>query len=193
MASNIRFPAELPIALRDSYSETYEQIHRATQFETGTVRRRARMRISPIQFGLNFTLSEEEFRVFDNWWQFTVLGGQNLFDIQLMDGDDIDPLLWYTVSVINGQYTLDVTQSYVFEVAFTVRCVNPPFLNRTSGTDELRGTCRMGMQSLLGNALIFTPLRGSASLGLNSISAISNLPPLRGTSMTYFIGRGRLS
>lgn len=192
MSSSIRFPADLPIPLRDSYSETFEEIHRNLAMEVGTARRRARMRTAPRRFSLSLTLSQAEFATFDSWWQFTILGGQREFDIQLLDEDDIDPLVWYTVHVVDGEYSLNVTQSFDYEVSFSVRAVGASFADRPSGTDTLRGYNLMGMQAVKGDLLVFTPYRGNTSIGITYARAVGNLQPLRGGASFYMLARGRL-
>lgn len=185
MSSSIRFPSDLPVPLRDTYSETFEQIHRSLDMEVGTARRRARMRTAPRRFSLSFILDQAEFSVFDYWWQNTILGGERQFDIQLLDEDDIDPLVWYTVNVVNGEYSLNVPQSFDYEVSFTVRAVGESFADRPVGTDTLSGYNSMGMRLITGNLLVFTPYRGNTALGMTAVSAVMGLPALRGTALFY--------
>lgn len=191
MATGIRFPANLPIPERDTYSETFEEIHRVTEMEVGTKRRRARMRTAPRRFNLSFVFSQAEFTVFDQWWQNTILGGERQFDIQLLDEDDADPLVWYTVNIVDGVYNLNVNNVLDYEVAFNVRAVGQSFADRPAGTDTLRGQSFMGMQLVRGDLLVFTPYRATTSIGITYARAVANLPPLRGATSFYMRGRAR--
>jgi len=193
MSSSISFPSDLPVPLRDTYSETFEEIHRSLDMEVGTARRRARMRTAPRRFSLSLVLDQVEFAVFDSWWQNTILGGERQFDIQLLDEDDVDPLVWYTVNVVDGEYSLNVTQSFDYEISFSVRAVGASFANRPVGTDTLQGYSLIGMRALPGNLLVFTPYRGAATLGITYARAVSNLPPLRGGASFYMLARGKLA
>lgn len=193
MPSSIRFPADLPIPLRDSYSESFEEIHRRLQMEAGTERRRARMRKAPRVFKLNLILDQVEYQVFDSWWQNTILGGELDFDIQLLNDDDANDLIWFTVSILGGEYSLNVTQSFDYEISFTVRAINDGFADRPSATNELRGSSSIGMKASTGQLLVYTPFSGAARLGLKSTKSIMNLPPLRGAVSFYLSAKARLT
>jgi hypothetical protein len=149
------------------------------------------MRKAPRRFNIAFVLSQTEFTIFDSWWQDGIQGGERKFDIQLLDEDDADDLIWYTVNVIGGVYDLNVTQAFDYEVSFEVRAVDEGFTDRPSGTDTLGGRLSMGMQQAHGNLLVFTPYIGSTSFGITYARAVPNLPPLRGSAGFYFRARAR--
>lgn len=191
MSSGIRFPVSLPVPLRDSYAESFEEIHRATEMEVGVSRRRARMRKAPRRFDIALSLSQAEFTVFDDWWHETILGGARSFDIQLLDSDDIDPLVWYTVWIVDGKYSLNVTQSFDYEVSFTVRTASEPFTDRPVGTDSLQGYASVGIRSAKLDLSVYTPVRGLANVGLTSATVKLNLQPMRGAANFGVVARAR--
>lgn len=193
MSSSISFPTDLPIPLRDSYSETFEEIHSASDMEVGPSRRRARMRRAPRQFGLNLSLSQAEFGIFDNWWQGTVSGSASTFDIRLLDEDDLLSLVWYTVTVVDGQYHLNVTPVADYEVSFKVRSILDSFVDRDSGTDTLQGQSKLGMRNVSGRILIYSPYAGRGSLGLRSATAEPAKFPMRGTTVLGMSARARFT
>ena len=194
MTTGIRFPSDLPLPDRSDYRETFEEIRRSLEMESGTQRRRNRMRAAPRRFDLSFQLTQNEFAAFDTWWQSTIRGGEREFDIQLQADDAGEALVWYTVRVVDGVYNAEVNERMEYRVTFTVRAVAEGFATRISGTDELRADLRIGLQSAKANALIYSPYRADTSVGVTYARAVFNLPPLRGATAVGLLQytRGRL-
>lgn len=195
MTTGIRYPATLPPPSRDAYAEEFEEIHRATEMEAGTRRKRARMRVAPRRFDVGAVLSQTQFAEFDRWWQDTIKGGEREFDIELLDDDDADALVWYTVRSVDGSYDLDVTETATYRVSFVVRAVGDSFATRPSGTDELEGRSTLGLTAAPGRLLVFTPFRALSAVGITGARSVFNLPPLQGRAEVGLLGftRGQLA
>lgn len=194
MPTGLRYPADLPPPDRDDYREAFEEIQRSLEMEAGTVRRRNRMRAAPRRFDLAIPLTQNEFALFDAWWQDTIKGGEREFDIQLLDDDAGGALVWYTVRVVDGVYSAEVGETMDYRVSFTVRAVGESFPTRAAGTDNLRSEITVGVQAAPGRILIFTPYRGNLAVGFTNARAVFSLPPLQGSSAVGLLSftRGRL-
>lgn len=190
MPTGVRFPAILPIPTRDGYSETYRESRSEVEMDSGLPRRRIRFRNPPKLIDLRWEFSQDEFHVFDYWWQVDIAGGSIEFDVQLLD-DDAD-VVWYTVSVV-GEYKAEVDPVMNWQVTLKVSARENHFGSiRESGTDELSGRSSVRLTGS-GNLLIPRTVRGVADIGLSARAQL-NPPPLRGAA---FFGlsnnpRGRL-
>lgn len=177
MPTGVRFPAILPIPTRDGYSETYRESRSEVEMDSGLPRRRIRFRNPPKLIDLRWEFSQDEFHVFDYWWQVDIAGGSIEFDVQLLDDDDV---VWYTVAVV-GEYKAEVDPVMNWQVTLKVSAKENHFGSiRESGTDELSGKSFVKLSGA-GNLLIPRTVRGNADLGLSAHAQL-NPPPLRGSA-----------
>lgn len=174
--SSISFPAQLSVPDRNGYTESFEDTRSAVEMEIGTVRRRNRFRKPPRLFDLQWTFTQAEFQVFDIWWQDTIKGGAEEFDIRLLDADKT--IVWYTVTV-REEYKAEVVNELEWRVTMQVKALAENFgQTRPAGTDTLAGVTRVGV-SAQGALLIARTLRGKTDLGVTATARFS-LPAMRG-------------
>lgn len=145
----------------------------------GPPRRRNLTRSVPRVFECTWTMSQDDFNLFDNWWQFSIKGGSLEFDIELSDDDS--GLTWYTVRAL-GEYKAEIIGEMMeWRVSMTLRAMGETFgTTRPAGTDELGGAGRAGITSAVGKALIYTPFRGSTSIGIRATVGRLDKPLLQG-------------
>jgi hypothetical protein len=167
MPTGIRYPFGLPVPDRDGYRETFEETRSVVDMESGTARRRNRMRRPARLFALRTTLSQQQFAVFDEFWQVHIKGSESEFDIQLAD-DDEAALVWYTVRATDGTYQATVTEAADYVVEWAVRAVADGFSVRDPGTALLRGSASIGIASAIAIQKARIALRGTASLGIKT-------------------------
>jgi hypothetical protein len=179
----------LPIPDREGYSDTFEDGRSVFEFQAGAVRRRNKYRKSPILVGVQWSLTQTEYTVFDTWHQFTIAGGALEFDIQLLDDDD--ELVWYTVRGI-GQFTyeiLDPQGPLCYCVKWQLRLMEESFgTDRPSGTDDLRGSASVGITTS-GAILVYTPIRGRAIIDVTAVNRFA--PVLFGRTTVGLTPRAR--
>ena len=128
---------------------------------------------------------------FDFWWQDTIKGGEEDFDIQLLNDDDT--LVWYTVHVLE-EYSADVTKTMDWLVSFKVRAKLDHFGTvRVSDTDQLMGAASIGVASATGALKVSTPFYGIGTVGVTAPAKFTVIG-LRGTNEVgmYWLPRGRL-
>ena len=191
MPSGIVFPLTLPVVSRPGHGDMFEEIRSSFEPEIGVSRRRNLMRKAPRIFDLQLDLSQAQFQEFDLWWQDTIKGGEQDFDIQLLNDDDT--LVWYTVHVLE-EYSADVTKTMDWLVSFKVRAKLDHFGSvRVSGTDEFSGTASIGLVSATGVLKVSTPFYGIGAIGVTA-TAKFNFTGLRGTNEVgmYWLPHGRL-
>lgn len=176
MATGIRFPSQLRVPDRNGYAEVYEDTRSAVEMEIGAVRRRNRHRKPPRLFDLQWTFNQDDFQVFDIWWQDTIAGGAKQFDIQLLDSDET--IVWYTVTA-KGEYRAEVVNELEWRVTMQVKALDDNFgTTRPTGTDELRGLLEAGVTAR-GTLLIARTVRGTTTVGVTATARFS-LPAMRG-------------
>lgn len=179
MSSSVRFPAELMPPTTDGYGDSFEESRQKFSPEIGQSRRRLRTRRVPRRFNVQWTFSQDEYQVFDKWWQNSIAGGSIPFDIQILD--DVVGLTWYTVYWI-GEYQANIVDGMNWSVSGVLQAKEPTFgATRPSGTDELRGLSDIGILSSSGYLLIGKVLRGLANIEVTP-SARFLLPALYGSS-----------
>jgi len=191
MPSGIAFPMDLPVVSRPGHGDMFEEIRSSFEPEVGVARRRNRMRVAPRIFDIQLDLSQDEFSIFDYWWQDTILGGEKEFDIQLLNDDNV--LVWYTVNVL-GEYSADVTKTMDWIVSFKVRAKLDAFGTiRVPGTDTLAGTADVGLSSTSGGLLAYTPFYGSGTIDLTATGEF-NITGLLGAADVglYWVPWGKL-
>jgi hypothetical protein len=159
MATGISFPSDLPVPDREGYGDQFEESRVSTEMEVGTKRWRMKTRTVPRIFNVQWTLSQDEFHVFDNWWQDSIRGGELEFDIQL--SDDMVGLTWYTVRMLT-KYSAKYLEDGVpyWNITSKLRAVNDTFgTTRVSASAELRGRIRPTV-AVTGKLLVYSQLRG---------------------------------
>jgi len=192
MATGIRFPADLRVPDRDGYGDTFEEIRSAFEPEIGQVRRRNRMRSAPRVFDLQWVLNQADYQIFDVWWQNTIKGGEQSFDIQLLDDDHT--LVWYTVHAL-GEYKAEVVHELEWRVTLRVRALGDNFgSTRPAGTDELKGRAAVGVVRGTGAIKVTRPIRGTTSVGVTASGRLA-FPAMRGSTTVgmYRLPRGTLA
>lgn len=192
MPTGIRLPLELPLVTRTSHGDTFEEIRKAFEPEIGVIRRRNRMRVAPRIFDCQLELSQDEYSLFDNWWQDVIKGGERDFDIQLLDDDYT--LVWYTVHVI-GEYTAEVIDPMDWRVSFRVKALGDSFGPiRGSGTDELGGRVTVGVSNPLANIRVYAPFYGRVLPEVTPTAKLNVLPLYGNTDIgMYSLPRGVLN
>lgn len=191
MPAGIVFPTNLPVVSRPGHGDMFEEIRSAFEPEIGVSRRRNLMRKAPRIFDIQLDLSQAEFQEFDFWWQDTIKGGEEDFDIQLLNDDDT--LVWYTVHVLE-EYSADVTKTMDWLVSFKVRAKLDHFGTvRVSDTDQLMGAASIGVASATGALKVSTPFYGIGTVGVTAPAKFTVIG-LRGTNEVgmYWLPRGRL-
>jgi len=179
MATGIRYPADLQRPDRGGFGDTFEEIRTEVPMEVGAPRVRNRMRSAPRIFDVRWTFSQTEFTLFDNWWQYTIKGGASEFDIQLLDDDQT--LVWFTVRAL-GDFKAEVVNELEWLVTLRLRALSDNFgTTRAAGTDELRGRSTPGVNAS-GNLLVYSPIRGSTSVGISAATARPKTLPFMGKS-----------
>ncbi len=192
MPTGIRFPIDLKDQgpERSGFSDTYEETRSRVEMEIGAARTRNLMRSTPRLFEVSFTFNYNEYNVFDNWWQNTILGGLHTFDIQLLD--ELDELVWFTVRWI-GKYKASIDPSNNWVVTGSLRSEDESFEDRPPGTDELRGKTKITTKAT-GKIKIGKTVRGSATVELTGVGRLTPLPiHLYGTGSPELIAPARLA
>lgn len=210
MATGICFPADLRVPDRDGFGDTFEEIRSAFVPEVGSTRRRNRMRTAPRVFDLQWVFTQDNYHIFDAWWQNTIKGGEQAFDIQLLDDDET--IVWFTVHAL-GEFKSEIVNELEWRVTLRVRALEENFgTMRPSGTDELGGRAVVGVAQGTGAIKAYTPIRGKATVGLTATGRFNvtglfglatpgmfRLPrgtlapiPLRGTAIIGLTATGRL-
>lgn len=170
MPTGIRFPSELPLPLRDGYAIGFEETRSSLRPESGHGRNRRTVRTQPRTERLVWSFSQEQFHLFDLWWQFTIESGAREFDLLLTDA--ILGTTWFTARWL-GNYQAEMTSdAYRWRVSGTVRMLGEPFAERPSGTDELRGVSTVGI-SASGNLLVERLMYASAVFDLTARARLS--------------------
>lgn len=190
MSSSIRFPIDLRPPDRNGYADQHEQIKTRVEMEAGPSRLRRRMRIAPRVFSLRFEFTQLQFTTFDAWWQDVIGGGKKPFDIELLDDDQ--SLIWFTVTSLDGTYKAAISDEFDqnWIVTLRVRSIADPFVERTSGADELRGSS-FNTSGGTGELLISIFLRGQSTIESINEGRLAILP-LMGTSFNIMSNTGRL-
>lgn len=175
--TGIRFPATLLPPDRDGYGDTFEETRSKFQPEVGSSKIRRRMRVPPRWFNLVWTLSDEQYSIFDQWWQNDIAGGGKLFDIQL--SDDYDALTWYTVYGPIPYEAQRLEESACWIVRWRVRALGDTFgTDRPPGTNDLESLTSVGIQSAKAAVKSYTPINLRTSVGIGNAFVKLSLPPL---------------
>lgn len=161
--TGIRFPADLPLPLKDGYSTEFENTRLRMAMETGAFRQRRNRRKAPRLFDLKWEFSQSQFTEFDKWWQDTIKGGALAFDVQVLDDDA--GIVWYTVMPVGGQYKNEVLDHFSenWAVTMRVRALADSFIDRPVGTDELHGISTPSVLAT-GEMLIGVALSGQCDI-----------------------------
>lgn len=191
MPSGVVFPINLPVVSRPGHGDMFEEIRSSFEPEIGVSRRRNRMRVAPRIFELQLDLSQDEYQIFDLWWQDTIKAGELEFDIQLLNDDNV--LVWYTVNVLE-EYSADVTKTMDWLVSFKVRAKLDHFgITRDPGTSELLGTADIGLTSAAGALQVYTPFYGTVTLDLTATGEFNITGLLSSAEVgMYWLPRGTL-
>lgn len=105
-------------------------------------------------------MSAEEFQTFDEWFNFTINGGELPFDVPIQD--DSGSVAWITARGV-GEYTAECIDGFSWQVSWRVRTVEPIFYVRELGT--LRGYGHAGAFGQ-GNLQVLKPFYASGRAGL---------------------------
>lgn len=172
MSTGIRFPVDLPVPGRSGYGDTEEPTRSEFRPEVGMGRRRQKYRSTPRIFEVEWTFTQDQYTIFDTWWQETIQGGALPFDIQLLDDDET--LSWFTVYWLE-EYEAEVVGVMDWRVRGRLRATEATFgTTRPSGTDELNGSASITVAGT-GDLLVSTSLRGAASI---DITGTGRLKPI---------------
>jgi hypothetical protein len=164
----VSIPAALPIPMRDGYGETYEETRRKVQMSTGPIRIRNRNRVAPRLIDATWTLSQAEYKIFDQWWQLVLKGGVYQFQIQLADEED--ELAWHLVRVV-GPFEVDFQSGNLWIVKMRLRTLNEPYYVPLDM--PMKGTASVGLSA---SAVLLIPvaLSGRATLGITGRGYIAH-------------------
>lgn len=188
MSSEIAFP-NITLPLRDSVRDLYEESRSKVQMESGPNRMRRWNRVTPRIYELVWDMSQEEYAIFDEWYQYAINGGDLPFDIQIQD--DLGNVSWLTARGIS-EYTADVIEGVGpnWKVSWRVRSIQPIAYNRVPPV--WRGLGVMGMQNV-GELEVLKSLFGKASVGIVRGKVFIPPPPPGGRgSMGLVSGKGAL-
>lgn len=192
MSTNIQYPVDLPLPLRDGYGDRFEDIRSKCDMEIGTARRRRRFSVAPRLFDVVFRFNQVKYAIFDDWWENTIGGGSLPFDVQLDDG--AGGLVWYTCNFTDA-YKFNVVGQNAKEwrISATLRSKLPSFTTRVAGNDNLRGIAYLQNPNT-SHGYLFVPstLRASSQLKLSSTGYLANIP-MRGLAGVQAVGSGRLN
>lgn len=190
MPTGIRLPTIVPPPDRaGGQQDTYEETRTTVEMESGSPRVRNKMRTAPRLMSVRWTMKQDVYHTFDIWFQETIRGGAEVFDLQLLD--DTDTLVWYTAEWQDGTYSAEINQDGIWVVNGTLRMVGESFADRPPGTDELAGRAILSVRSA-GNMLIKKVLFGRAIVGLGDASVRPALLPLYGKSFARVVAKGRM-
>lgn len=190
MATGIRTPSGLPLAERTGYGDTYEETRTAVEMQIGPARIRNRMRSAPRIFDVQWTLDQLEYQIFDIWFQETIAGGLNPFDIQLLDVSD--QLRWWTCEWQSGSYSAEVSAGGIWTVTGRLRSKLPPFDDRSTGTDDLHGYAQLSLRATA-RMQIAVALHGRAVLGIGRAESRPRIQSLYGFAKHRLIARAKLN
>jgi hypothetical protein len=188
MTTEILFP-DITLPLRDSVRDLYEESRSKIAMESGPNRMRRWNRVTPRIYELVWDMSQEEFAIFDEWYQYTINGGDQPFDIQIQD--DLGFIGWITARGV-ADYSADVIDGPGpnWRVSWRVRSVQPIFYDRVS--PQWRGQASFGMLNH-GNLQVLKSLFGTATMGITLAKVfIPPPPPHASGDMGVVIAKGRL-
>lgn len=186
MATEIMFP-DITLPLRDSVKDLFEETRSKVQMETGAHRMRRWGRRTPRIFELIWDMSPEEFFKFDEWYQYTINGGDLPFDIQIQD--DLGDVAWLTAKGLDD-YEASCSNGLDWRVTWKVRSIEPIFYGRIPVPFSGRGSFEMHG---FGQLQVLKPLYGFTSVGIVSGEVFIPPPPPGGrASMGMVAGKGNL-
>lgn len=90
MATDIDFPPELPVGLREGYSLSLVQPFARTQMASGRAKQRQTFDNVPEIASISWLLSPQEGMIFEAWFRHKIRNGTDWFNVDLrttMDGD----------------------------------------------------------------------------------------------------------
>jgi hypothetical protein len=175
MTTEIVFP-DIALPLRDSVVDTFEDTRSKVQMETGATRIRRRNRTAPRIYELSWDMSQEEFALFDEWYQYTINGGDLPFDIQIQD--DLGDLAWLTAKGLDD-YSAKCINGFDWQVTWKVRSTQPIFYGRIPV--PFSGRASIGVQGL-GDLEVLKPLYGISSIGIVAGTVFVPPGPLMGVA-----------
>lgn len=188
MATGIRLPPSIRQPDRE-LDDTYEETRTTVDMDIGPARVRNKMRSAPRLFNVRWTLDQAGYHAFDIWFQETILGGEQEFDLQLLD--DAETLVWYTARWLAGTYNAEIQQDGKWVVTGTIRAVGDSFAYRPPGTDELAGRAGIVVRGVA-KMLIKKVLFGRSYLGVSKAQAKPILLPFFGYSRIAVTAKGRM-
>ena len=116
-------------------------------------------------------MSQDEFFKFDEWYQYTINGGDLPFDIQVQD--DSGDLAWLTAKGLD-EYQASCINGFDWKVSWKVRSIEPLYYGRVPL--PFSGRTTIGLQAT-GELLVLKPLYGATSLGITSGTVYVPPPP----------------
>lgn len=161
VGTGIRFPVELPLPLREGYAVDYEETRRRVQPEVGSSRQRRLFRSEPRLERLVWSFTQQQYRLFDLWWQNTIESGAREFDVLLTDLGS--GTVWFTARWFGDYEAVIDNTGYRWRVSAVFRLIGEPFADRPSGTDELIGRTSVGLTAS-GNLRVDKQMRGAVTL-----------------------------
>lgn len=187
MPTSLRFPPGLPPPVRIGYTDTHEETRSRVEMDIGAARMRNRTRVAPLLVTAQWSLTPDQYAIFDVWFEEYLGAGERPFDIQL--ANDVGLLSWYTVYWI-GEYDAEVVEDYHWLISGTLRSLEPSFAVRPSGTDELMGFS--APEVIATGAILIEPVLYGRSFPEVTARGTLDAVPLRGLAEPSVVAAGRL-
>lgn len=184
MPTEILFP-DISLQLRDSVRDLFEETRSKIPMETGSHRTRRWNRTAPRIYELSWDMSQEEFALFDEWYQYTINGGDLPFDIPIQD--DLGDQAWLTAQGVED-YEATCINGFDWQVSWKIRSVQPIFYGRVPLPFSGRG--QIGVRGF-GQLQVLKPLYGRASIDVTGEVFVPPPPPA-GKGVIGITARGML-
>lgn len=188
MPSSLLYPPNLPQPLASGAPSTFENTRSEFESEMGLSRRRQKYRTTPRVFDCSIVMSQDDYHIFDNWFEYGIFGGLNEFDIRLIDGSE-SVLSWFTVRFVD-EYEATCNPQMQWEVKFKLRTIQASFQNRISGTNEMHGYQDV-QASNTGALLVIKALYGRQDVSIDNY-AVMSINSLRGLCDAIMYNSGRM-